>query len=426
MKRLLTIAACLGVLAIGTVAPVSADENTKGYAETSAPEDQSELIEASKLIDAEAVAERDGVSLDDAYARIADERAIRDIVDTDRLDADTYTGVYFTRENGEFLLHVVTKQGIDTLPLDFPARNELRVVYETAPRSRSELLALRDAIEQLDGQPATEVVPNWATGQIDVVVTSDKDAARIAEQFGDAVTTTIGEPIEAAACTARNNCSPSRGGIFIATPTGNPYPLDWEQCTFGFKTKGINTGIIKLLSAAHCNIDVNPVQYNRVEDGIGNVMCPGGSNTVTYFGTYGDMMKCGDGYFAPGNTVLHDFVNDSQYPITTARTIGNIQNGNYCWMAGSTHYDAKIGTVGGTSSGYLTPWPGHGNTYITGFRCNYQMSPGDSGGPVYFDNGSLGIITATGTGYTVNSYTTPTYLDFALNIKMCLNSGCTN
>jgi hypothetical protein len=129
--------------------------------------------------------------------------------------------------------------------------------------------------------------------------------------------------------------------------------------------------------------------------------------------------------------VLHDFGANIAYPITTDRAWFTISNGNGCWMSGAgggAGAASQFSTVAGAQGSYVTSWENHNAFVIAGFKCQHEMTFGDSGGPVYYDNGALGIMTAIspGNGYTVASYTDAGYIDNALNIRLCLNSGCTN
>jgi hypothetical protein len=420
VKRL--IATCSILLLLVAPTAIAADSESQG------PEDQTALIADAKLSDAKGLAEYAGISVTEALARNQDEAAVRDIGST--LDPNKFAGIYFTQDSKNYTLHIVAKEGANVTWPELPRLNVLKAVHETAPRSLNELLELRDAVSALDLAWWSEAVPNPATGKIDVVATSTAAVEAITKQFGDAVTVTLGEPLKTIACTNRNNCSPSRGGIFIATLTGDPFPKDYEACTFGFKAKGIATGTIKMLSAAHCNIDANPNVYHPILDGRNVELCPGGSNTVLYAGFYGDFMKCGDGtYLAPGNIVPHDYGANIAYPITTDRSWFTISNGNGCWMSGAgagAGAASQYSTVAGAHGNFTISWSNHDPFYMAGFKCQHEAVKGDSGGPVYYDNGALGIMSAVGAGFTVAAYTDATYIDIALNIELCLNSNCSN
>jgi hypothetical protein len=423
VKRWAALAAVL-LLASLAIAPASAGNSQP------TPEDQTALIAAAKVADAEGLADYAGISLTEATARSEDEAATRDIATT--LNPDTFTGMYYTQDSTSYTLHIVAKAGTAAARPALPRLNVLRVVYETAPRSRNEMQAISKDIASFDPLGWSAIEPDPATGRVNVIATSATTAEAISKQFGDSVTVTLGAPLTTISCTDRLHCTPSRGGIYIATLSGDPAPLDYEICTFGFKAKNLSNGVIKMLSAGHCNIDVDGGTnvYHPILDGVNTELCPGGANTYVFVGGgYGDYMKCGNGYLAAGNIILHDFDANIAYPITSDRVATSINNGNGCWMSGAGFKEAwrtsKFATVDGQGS-YNVDWPNHGTYYINGFRCNYQMKNGDSGGPVYYDNGAMGIMTAIGSGFTVNSFTDYGFISQAMGLKLCLNSNCTN
>jgi hypothetical protein len=171
---------------------------------------------------------------------------------------------------------------------------------------------------------------------------------------------------------------------------------------------------------------------NPILDGINQVICPGGSNTVTYMGVDGDWMKCGaTGFFSANNWVLHDFTQNLNYPVTSNRDEFNIMQGQGCWMSGAgakeAYRQSYYSTVRDPQTYFNVNW--RGITYaIEGFKCMHEATFGDSGGPVYYDNTAMGIMSAIspGSGYTRVTYLNPSSLDARLNIKLCLNSDCTN
>lgn len=83
---------------------------------------------------------------------------------------DTFTGSYFTQDEVSYVLHIVVKEGAKAPALSLPASDALDVVWETAPRSRSELHELRAALAKQNNGSFVSIGTNIAAGRLVLTV----------------------------------------------------------------------------------------------------------------------------------------------------------------------------------------------------------------------------------------------------------------
>lgn len=163
--------------------------------------------------DVQAWADAVGISFDEALDRMDAREAFNDAVRTANENPDTFTGVYFTQDATTYTFHVVAADA--DAHLNVPTSTLIKTVETTAPRSKSELLALRDELGK-SGRHITSISLNVPEGRLTVTVPSAADlpsaneAARAYADFSVAP-----RPRMASTCTARDYCTYWRAGTLI-------------------------------------------------------------------------------------------------------------------------------------------------------------------------------------------------------------------
>ncbi len=383
-------------------------------------------------IDVEAAAKDDGVSFDVETARLAAREAVGPVIDN--LDPDVFTGAYFTRGDGApYVLHVVTKEGVTAPALDLSSDAALDVIYETGKFSKTELDQQREKLLANLPRGFVSVGTDLTTGQLRLTVDSPSAQSDASTNLPN-ITVELGKPLTTASgtCYSRLDCRPWRGGIGIVSATGDPYPDDWELCSFGFMARGASTGVMKMITAAHCNADINAdgtgLVLHDFFDKAGRKIAESTSVAWSY-GTYCDCMKAGDNTWppliSPNNYVYHDDGSNQAYAITSVRDAASQHVGDGVWLTGvngGSHYT----TIWDDWDCYHTPWKL--NVTICGVKAGgYSVQPGDSGGSAYFNHGAMGINSAIGSDFIRGPYTMyirAQDIQNQLNVWICVTSSC--
>src|SRR5690349_9206487 len=168
--------------------------------------------------DVQGWADTAGVSLDTALSRMNAreqfDQGLAAISDT----PDVYAGAYFTQDSKSYVVHVVVKDGA-TPTVALPSSNDLSVVYESAPRSLTDLNGLMATVRE-SGIDYGEMEPDISTGRLSIVVPSAADYNDALKAFSGFADISIGPRPEPASCSDRFLCTYWRGGIeVIDTPT---------------------------------------------------------------------------------------------------------------------------------------------------------------------------------------------------------------
>lgn len=413
MKRLITLGAAVLLLSL-TVTPATAIDKQPTF----------------DPIDIEAAAKYDGVDLTVETARMTAREAVGPIIDN--LDPDLFTGAYFTRGDGApYVLHIVIKEGATAPALDMPTSTALEVTYDSGKFSKAELDEQRAKLLANLPEGFVSVGTDMTTGQLRLTVDSLTAQNAALANFPD-TTVELGQPPKSASgnCFSRTDCRPFRGGIGIVSNSGDPHPYEWELCTWGFKARAVNSGTMKMITAAHCNDDFDANGNNLVLHSFfdtSNRYIADGSSVVWQYNQYCDCMKAGDGLIGAGNLVYHDDGANQAYTITSVRGAASQHIGDGVWMAGYTS-GAHYTTIWDDWDCWVGAWkPGFSAT-VCGVKAGYPMTFGDSGGPAYYDHGAMGIISAIGKDFFGNNpytmYIRAQDLQNQLNVLICVTSSC--
>jgi hypothetical protein len=355
--------------------------------------------------DVQAWADRDGLTFSEAAARADARAAISPVVEQINTDTDTFTGLYFT--NGErYTLHIVVKEGAKPPALSLPKSDTLDVVWETAPRSQAELDKLRaQLLADFAGQDTfVSLGTDLPKGRLILTLTADADLDAVRASYGDFADVEAGTHLHTATCTDELACTPWRGALYITNGAQN--------CSYGISIKGASDNLMKMMTAAHC--DSGTFSHNGVTIG---------TTSKWYLGppSYGDYQRTPRTLGStPRNRIYY---NESQksYPITSVTHDTQQNDGDSVHLDGFSSL-TKTTTI--TDRFYQWGVYYQGTLYaITGAKAGVSMGQGDSGGPVFYGGGAMGMISSTDFS-TFTAYTLIDFIQDDLSATTCITDSC--
>jgi V8-like Glu-specific endopeptidase len=298
--------------------------------------------------------------------------------------------------------------------------------------SMAALLALQDRVNAdlragaLVGLGVGSTAIDARSNAVRVGVAADTDAvvAAVASRYGNAVDVRLEAPAEGGdACTARDDCSPARGGIEIrASYNGN-------TCTIGFLVRVVGSPDPRLLTAGHCIGKSGGTGTSRTWSNDGS------SVGWAEFSYWTDGADADVGLLSPTSTAISGNRNlvyrassSDIVPITGWRANAEqIQGGLVCRSAAVSGY--HCGTIELTNRTRDVD----GHTIDHQWVVDFDACPGDSGAPYFLGSVAYGIHSDSTVGcepssheawYSPIGWVLSTLSARGHPVSLCVTPGC--
>jgi hypothetical protein len=308
-------------------------------------------------------------------------------------DDPTFAGAYLDQMAGGAPVFMFTRdvEGHERelssrIPADFGHRTRL------AARTFAELEALNERIGDRWDSLRAEGVAIVGAGirtdlnvvEIGVTGLTPETSERLRAEFGEGSTTIEARQPQADACVDISNCRPMKGGIEF-------YKV--YHCTSGFIVETSNTSEIMMLTAGHCL---------HISGGVGAV-----------FSHNADTLGIADvDTWNPGSTrnadvglidlYTHEVPATKNQILTSGSTVKSVGGWDATQLVGDQ--TCRSGLTSGKDCGEIvavgeqndSEVPGWGTMHVKNTnRVSFDSTGGDSGGPEYFESGSVVIAQGT-------------------------------
>jgi len=279
--------------------------------------------------------------------------------------------------------------------------------YVTVARSEAELLQAHDAVAEsageglfIDGIQISSITTDIVSNQVIVAVvdaTADQ-LLRLRAQFNDGVAvTSVLEPVSAHACTVSNCPSPLKAGLKL-------YRAGAFACMSGFVFWTVVPKYY-LSTAGHCTNSAGG-WYDTGQ----SWQHPAGvaRGTVRYGGWYNgssaDVALIEIVASQKGNVLCYGTSTCGLRSITAAEVAGSDYVGE--WVCGQTQAGVTCDNILHTDVTANVCIPGTTNcrTIYDLRRVDFTTQGGDSGGPIYYLNEAIGVISSGASGDTFYSH----------------------